>query len=108
MEAPKKIPSFVTASQVYRDFEDVNSRSDLANDLAGGPGKLRELGLASTAVSFSDGTIQAKLCSLNSYPLTNSIDTGREKERGGGGIKILTFDYSEFALCLFSRTVDLL
>ncbi|XP_068712430.1 uncharacterized protein [Montipora foliosa] len=37
MEAPKKIPSFVTASQVYRDFEDVNSRSDLANDLAGGP-----------------------------------------------------------------------
>lgn len=39
MEAPKKIPSFVTASQVYRDFEDVNSRSNFADDLVRGQSK---------------------------------------------------------------------
>lgn len=39
MEAPRKIPSFVTASQVYRDFEDVNSRPNFADDLVRGQGK---------------------------------------------------------------------
>ena len=35
MAAPKKIPSFLTASQVYKDFEDVNSRSHLSDDIFG-------------------------------------------------------------------------
>ncbi|XP_022790461.1 uncharacterized protein LOC111329957 isoform X2 [Stylophora pistillata] len=35
MAAPQKIPSFLTASQVYRDFEDVNSRSHLSDDIIG-------------------------------------------------------------------------
>ena len=33
MAAPQKIPSFLTASQVYKDFEDVNSRSHLSDDI---------------------------------------------------------------------------
>ena len=36
MTAPRKIPSFLTASQVYKDFEDVNSRSHLSDDIFGG------------------------------------------------------------------------
>ena len=36
MTAPRTIPSFLTASQVYKDFEDVNSRSHLSDDIFGG------------------------------------------------------------------------
>ena len=39
MTPPKTIPSFLTASQVYKDFEDVNSRSHLADDIFGGESK---------------------------------------------------------------------
>lgn len=39
MTAPRKIPSFLTASQVYKDFEDVNSRSHLADDIFGSESK---------------------------------------------------------------------
>ncbi|XP_078359064.1 uncharacterized protein LOC144643627 isoform X2 [Oculina patagonica] len=35
MMAPQKIPSFLTASQVYKDFEDVNTRSHLSDDIFG-------------------------------------------------------------------------
>lgn len=39
MAAPEKIPSFLTASQVYKDFEDVNSRSHLSDDIFGSQSK---------------------------------------------------------------------
>lgn len=39
MMAPQKIPSFLAASQVYRDFEDVNSRSHLSDDIIGNQSK---------------------------------------------------------------------
>lgn len=39
MMAPQKIPSFLTASQVYKDFEDVNSRSHLSDDVFGDQSK---------------------------------------------------------------------
>ena len=40
MMAPQKIPSFLTASQVYKDFEDVNSRSHMSDDIFGNQSKL--------------------------------------------------------------------
>ena len=36
---PKKIPSFLAASEVYRDFQDVNSKSHLEDDILANPRK---------------------------------------------------------------------
>ena len=61
LAAPQKIPSFLTESQVYRDFEDVNSRSHLSDDIIGSQGKSSNVICVLIMMSLTDSLATQKV-----------------------------------------------
>lgn len=61
LAAPQKIPSFLTESQVYRDFEDVNSRSHLSDDIIGSQSKSSNVICVLIMMSLTDSLATQKV-----------------------------------------------